>query len=92
MYIYTYRLVLAAGLRDTHLLPIFNNAYTILNNLLLQTMHFDKPDQENRTKDATLNLILRCLSYDFAGTSTDEAGEDSGVVQVNKQYKQSVIY
>lgn len=44
---------------------------------------FFKPaDQEDRTKDAVLNLIIKCLSYDFAGTTLDEAGEDTGMVQV----------
>lgn len=40
-------------------------------------------DQEDRTKDAVLNLLLKCLSYDFAGTTLDEAGEDTGTVQVS---------
>jgi exportin-7 len=39
-------------------------------------------DQEDRTRDVTLNLLLKCLSFDFAGTSLDEAGEDTGMVQV----------
>lgn len=43
-------------------------------------------DQENRTKDATLDLILKCLSYDFAGTSVDEAGDDTGMTQVSDNY------
>lgn len=49
--------------------------------IVLKTF-FLSADQENRTKDAVLNLLLKCLSYDFAGTSLDEAGEDTGMVQV----------
>lgn len=54
-------------------------------DLSLKTKFYIKADQEDRTKDAVLNLLLRCLSYDFAGTSLDEAGEDSNVVQVKKK-------
>jgi hypothetical protein len=28
---------------------------------------------------------LKCLSYDFAGTTIDEAGEDTGTIQVRKE-------
>lgn len=41
--------------------------------------------QEERMKDACLNVMIKCLSYDFAGTSLDEAGEDIGTVQVRNQ-------
>lgn len=34
-------------------------------------------------RHVTINVLLKCLSYDFAGTSLDEAGEDIGTVQVN---------
>lgn len=34
-------------------------------------------------KEAVLNVLIKCLSYDFAGTTLDEAGEDMGTVQVN---------
>ena len=38
--------------------------------------------QEDRMKDATISVLLKCLSYDFAGTNLDDAGEDIGTVQV----------
>lgn len=38
--------------------------------------------QEDRLRHVTINVLLKCLSYDFAGTSLDEAGEDIGTVQV----------
>ncbi|KAI8992667.1 armadillo-type protein [Pilobolus umbonatus] len=77
----------ATGLRDTQLLDIFEKAFLILKGLLNHTIPFDKPDQENRTKDVTLNLLLKCLSYDFAGTNLDEAGEDTGMVQIPSAWK-----
>lgn len=45
---------------------------------------FLSADQENRTKDVTLDLLNKCLSYDFAGISVDESGEDTGTIQVKK--------
>ncbi|KAI8637367.1 armadillo-type protein [Parasitella parasitica] len=72
----------AAGLRDTQLFDIFKSAYQLLESLLAKSIPFDKPDQETRTKDATLNILLKCLCFDFAGTTVDEAGEDIGMVQI----------
>ncbi|KAI9337080.1 armadillo-type protein [Pilaira anomala] len=72
----------AAGLRDTQLFNIFEKAFQLLEGILSRSIPFDKPDQEDRTKDAVLNLIIKCLSYDFAGTTLDEAGEDTGMVQI----------
>ncbi|KAG0183544.1 hypothetical protein DFQ29_002599 [Apophysomyces sp. BC1021] len=73
----------AAGkFRDTQLLLIFELAFDTLEQLLHRAIPFDKPGQEDRMKDATLTLLLRCLSYDFVGTSGDEAGEDFGTVQI----------
>lgn len=43
----------------------------------------ESADQETRTREATLDLLLKCLCFDFAGTSLDEAGEDTGMVQVS---------
>ncbi|KAI7864015.1 armadillo-type protein [Mucor mucedo] len=77
----------AAGLRDTQLFEIFENAFQLLQAILSSSLSFDKPGQEDRTKDAVLNLLLRCLSYDFAGTSLDEAGDDTNVVQIPASWR-----
>lgn len=42
-------------------------------------------NQEQRLQDATLNLLTKCFSYDFNGTSVDEAGEDIGIIQVTNK-------
>ena len=42
-------------------------------------------DQEDRTKEVALDLLLKCLSFDFAGTSLDESNDDLGNVQVKKK-------
>ncbi|KAI8088148.1 armadillo-type protein [Thamnidium elegans] len=77
----------AAGLRDTQLFNIFEKGIQLLESILSRTLPFDKPDQEDRTKDAVLSLLLKCLSYDFAGTTIDEAGDDMGTVQVPASWR-----
>ncbi|KAI9028957.1 armadillo-type protein [Phycomyces nitens] len=72
----------AGGFRDTQLFSIFESAFETLEGLLHRTIPFEKVGQEERMRDATLSVLLRCLSYDFAGTSMDEAGEDVGTVQI----------
>ncbi|KAI7869031.1 armadillo-type protein [Spinellus fusiger] len=72
----------AGGFRDTQLFHIFEAAFDTLENLLRRTIIYDKAGQEERMQDATLNVLLRCLSYDFAGTSLDETSEDTGTVQI----------
>jgi hypothetical protein len=39
-----------------------------------------------------LDILLKCLSFDFAGTSLDEAGEDTGMVQVNYIFVVKLYY
>ncbi|KAG1441104.1 hypothetical protein G6F56_011633 [Rhizopus delemar] len=71
----------AAGVRDTQLFDIFKNAFEWLEGLISRSIPFETVAQEDRTKDATLDLLLKCLSYDFAGTTVDETGDDTGTIQ-----------
>lgn len=59
-------------------------AYDTLKNLLDHTIGFNNPGQEERLREYTLRVLINCLSYDFAGTSLDESGEDIGTVQVRR--------
>lgn len=36
----------------------------------------------SRLQELALSLSLKCLSFDFVGTSTDESSEEFGTVQV----------
>lgn len=36
----------------------------------------------NRLQELALSLSLKCLSFDFVGTSIDESSEEFGTVQV----------
>lgn len=37
---------------------------------------------ESRLRELALSLSLKCLSFDFVGTSIDESSEEFGTVQV----------
>ncbi|KAI7855239.1 armadillo-type protein [Circinella umbellata] len=77
----------AAAFRDTQLFNIFETSFETLSGLLQRNIPFDKPGQEDRLKDAVITVLLKCLSYDFAGTNLDDAGEDFGVVQIPSSWR-----
>ncbi|KAI9251956.1 armadillo-type protein [Sporodiniella umbellata] len=77
----------AAGVRDTQLYRIFKNAFELLESMIQHSITFSTEVQEDRTKEATLDLLLKCLSYDFAGSTFDESGEDTGSIQVPASWR-----
>ncbi|KAG1463670.1 hypothetical protein G6F56_005236 [Rhizopus delemar] len=78
----------AAGeFRDTQLLDICKAAFDTLKEIVEQGIVYSHADQEQRLKDVTLNLIARCFSYDFSGTSPDESGEDFGTLQIPTSWR-----
>ncbi|ORX56804.1 hypothetical protein DM01DRAFT_1334363 [Hesseltinella vesiculosa] len=79
----------SAGLRDTQLLSIFNMAFKSLEDLMAHQIPFANAEQEERMKQNTALLLLRCLSYDFTGTSLDESGEDIGTVQIPTSWRET---
>jgi len=44
-------------------------------------------DEKEKMLDQTLNLALKCLSYDFVGTCLDESSEDLGTIQVPTSWR-----
>ncbi|KAI8368699.1 armadillo-type protein [Blakeslea trispora] len=78
----------AAGeFRDTQLLSICETAYKSLEELVEHTIAFTNSTQEQRLQEATINLMIKCFSYDFNGTSVDESGEDIGIVQIPSSWR-----
>lgn len=65
-----------------HTIP-FDKRKPFIPIILFSTNLYYSAGQEDRMRHVTINVLLKCLSYDFAGTSLDEAGEDIGTVQVN---------
>lgn len=66
--------------RDHSLFQIFQISLTSLRQL--------KNDVVNRLQELALSLSLKCLSFDFVGTSIDESSEEFGTVQIPSSWKQ----
>jgi exportin-7 len=44
----------------------------------------------SRLQELALSLSLKCLSFDFVGTSIDESSEEFGTIQVLITYSSTV--
>ncbi|RVW15849.1 Exportin-7 [Vitis vinifera] len=64
---------IACSFRDQSLLQIFRISLTSLYQL--------KDDDGSKLQELALSLSLRCLSFDFMGTSFDESSDEFGTVQ-----------
>ncbi|PWA74654.1 ARM repeat superfamily protein [Artemisia annua] len=69
----------ACSFRDQNLYQVFQISLTSLQQL--------KSDVGSRLQELALSLALKCLSYDFVGTSIDESSEEFGTVQVSSSWK-----
>nr|CAD1829015.1 unnamed protein product [Ananas comosus var. bracteatus] len=73
----------ACSFRDQSLYQIFQISLTSLHQL--------KSDGTMQVPDLlrqyTLSLALRCLSFDFIGTSLDESSEEFGTVQIPSSWR-----
>ncbi|KAL2478121.1 ARM repeat superfamily protein [Forsythia ovata] len=69
----------ACSFRDQSLFQIFQISLTSLHQL--------KTDAMSRLQELALSLSLKCLSFDFVGTSIDESSEEFGTVQIPSAWK-----
>lgn len=69
----------ACSFRDQALFQIFQISLTSLCQL--------KNDVAGRLQELALSLSLKCLSFDFVGTSIDESSEEFGTVQIPSSWK-----
>ncbi|XP_031377633.1 exportin-7 isoform X1 [Punica granatum] len=71
----------ACNFRDQSLFQIFQISLTSLSQL--------KSDGAvaSRLQELALSLALKCLSFDFVGTSIDESSEEFGTVQIPTGWK-----
>ncbi|XP_042520848.1 exportin-7-like [Macadamia integrifolia] len=69
----------ACSFRDQSLFQIFQISLTSLCHL--------KNDVSSRLQELALSLSLKCLSYDFVGTSLDESSEEFGTVQIPSAWR-----
>uniref|UniRef100_A0A7N2R2Q7 Importin N-terminal domain-containing protein n=1 Tax=Quercus lobata TaxID=97700 RepID=A0A7N2R2Q7_QUELO len=69
----------ACAFRDQSLYQIFQISLTSLRQL--------KSDVVSRLQELALSLSLKCLSFDFVGTSIDESSEEFGTVQIPSSWR-----
>uniref|UniRef100_A0A1D1Y733 Exportin-7 n=1 Tax=Anthurium amnicola TaxID=1678845 RepID=A0A1D1Y733_9ARAE len=69
----------ACSFRDQSLYHIFQISLTSLCHL--------KDDVSSMLKELALSLSLRCLSFDFIGTSLDESSDEFGTVQIPSPWR-----
>ncbi|KAF6163853.1 hypothetical protein GIB67_024708 [Kingdonia uniflora] len=69
----------ACAFRDQSLFQIFQISLTSLVQL--------KNDVASRLQELALSLSLKCLSFDFVGTSLDESSEEFGTIQVSSSWR-----
>ncbi|XP_074310718.1 uncharacterized protein LOC141646709 [Silene latifolia] len=68
--------------RDQSLFQIFQISLTSLHQL--------KSDAAGKLQELALSLALRCLSFDFVGTTIDESSDEFGAVQVSSSWKSAL--
>ncbi|MCO5579366.1 hypothetical protein L7F22_033221 [Adiantum nelumboides] len=71
---------IACSFRDLALFQIFQISLTSLRQLKGE-------GTDERLKEQAINLALKCLSYDFVGTSLDESSEDLGTIQIPSSWR-----
>ncbi|XP_072056540.1 uncharacterized protein [Arachis hypogaea] len=69
----------ACSFRDQSLYQIFQISLTSLGQL--------KNDVISQLQELALSLSLKCLSFDFVGTSIDESSDEFGTVQIPSGWK-----
>lgn len=69
----------ACSFRDQSLFQIFQISLTSLQQLT--------SDATSKLQELALSLALKCLSFDFVGTTVDESSEEFGAVQVPSSWK-----
>ncbi|XP_044512418.1 exportin-7-like isoform X3 [Mangifera indica] len=69
----------ACSFRDQSLFQIFQISLTSLSQL--------KNDVASQLQELALSLSLKCLSFDFVGTSIDESSEEFGTVQIPSSWR-----
>ncbi|XP_008372724.1 uncharacterized protein LOC126629458 isoform X4 [Malus sylvestris] len=72
----------ACSFRDESLFQIFQISLTSLRQL--------ESNVANQLQELALSLSLKCLSFDFVGTSLDESSEEFGTVQIPSGWKSTL--
>ena len=79
----------AGSFRDTCLLDIMQLALHTLRQAHASARSAPSAEQE-RIRERALALVRECLSYDFIGTSLDEAAEELGTIQAPTSWRSAM--
>eukprot|EP00899_Mesostigma_viride_P004716 jgi/Mesvir1/14245/Mv09683-RA.1 len=71
----------AVSFRDLTLSEIFQISLTSLRQLKTDAT------AEDSLREQAIQLALKCLSFDFVGTSSDESAEDLGTIQIPSPWR-----
>eukprot|EP00850_Spirogloea_muscicola_P007102 SM000035S13082 [mRNA] locus=s35:297618:305506:+ [translate_table: standard] len=69
----------ACSFRDLALFQTFQISLTSLRQL--------QSDADEKLREQAIALALKCLSFDFVGTSLDESSEDLGTIQIPSSWR-----
>lgn len=79
----------SGAFRDVCLYQIFKISLETLQRLQARALSATEPERA-KIKEVSLGLALACLSYDFIGTTLDEASEELGTIQVPSTWRASM--
>jgi len=77
----------AINFRDQSLLPIFSDAMNALFSLNESSAQFPLSPLDDKLLDKTLSVVIKCLNFDFIGTSLSESSEDLSTLQVPTNWR-----
>ncbi|GBG80488.1 hypothetical protein CBR_g30950 [Chara braunii] len=87
----------ACSFRDLALFQTFQISLTSLRQLQNDLAHFQSSQMsfslrqnevaEDKLREQAIELALKCLSFDFVGTSLDEGSEDLGTIQIPSSWR-----
>ncbi|KAH9619691.1 hypothetical protein KSS87_015760 [Heliosperma pusillum] len=68
--------------------PTFASGFTLISHSSQASESL--PPMTSKLQDLALSLALRCLSFDFVGTTIDESSDEFGAVQVSSSWKSAL--
>lgn len=73
--------------RDFELLRSCEIAFTTVRDLVHNPVPYENAEQGKRHRDASIDLLLNCLTYDFLGGSSDDPSEETGALQIPPSWR-----
>ncbi|KAK8803535.1 hypothetical protein WA158_001229 [Blastocystis sp. Blastoise] len=74
--------------RDSALLEVIKTAFSILEKINSNSFSaFQNENEKQELLYSSLNLVLKCLSYDFTGATIDETSEEVGTIQIPSKWE-----